>query len=321
MKTTVPGAKNDPSFATPPQHALFAFTLIELLVAMAVMALVLVLVLQVLSITGSAIKTADNQRGAGTAARMALDRFASDFSTAMLTGGASAIASTNASGSLIRFICRSRARDDGTTTTPRGAVVGYGINPITETIGGQSVTYDALERGDGRIAFSGPGSRLAEIFAQLSQSPPTGVIPDENSPPLGKGIVRFHISYVLDDGTIVQTPPNFEMVSPQTDARVGFLNGLSLGGFTAVAFARENAPATGLLAGRYVKSLLVAVAAVEPAALAMASPAQRDEIQTELGTPTGNQTPLSLWQNNLADLTFPPLRQSIRVYQRTIPVP
>lgn len=298
-----------------------AFSLIELLVAMAVMALVLVLALQVLSNTGAAIKTADNQRGAGTAARVALDRFAADFSTAMLTGGASAIASTNPSGSIIRFICLSRARDDGTTTIPRGAVVAYGVNPITETLGGQSVTYDALERGDGRAAFSGTGSSLAEIFAQLSQSPPSGIIPDANWTPLGSGIVRFHISYVLDDGSIVQTPPNFEMVSPQTDARVGFLNGLSLGGFTAVAFAPENAPTTGPLAGRYVKSLLVAVAAVEPAALATASPAQRDEIQTELGTPSGSQTPLSLWQNNLGELTFPPLRQSIRFYQRTIPVP
>lgn len=299
-----------------------AFSLIELLVAMAVMALVLVLALQVLSNTGAAIKTADNQRGAGTAARVALDRFASDFSTAMLTGGASAIASTNPSGSIIRFICLSRARDDGTTTIPRGAVVGYGVNPITETLGGQSVTYDALERGDGRAAFSGTGSSLAEIFAQLSQSPPTGVIPDANWAPLGSGIVRFHISYVLDDGTIVQTPPTFEMVSPQTDARVGFLNGLSLGGFTAVAFAPQNAPSTGRpLAGRYVKSLLVAVAAVEPEALATASPAQRNEIQTKLGTPTGSQTPLSLWQNNLGELTFPPLRQSIRIFQRTIPVP
>lgn len=300
------------------------FSLIELLVAMAVMALVLVLALQVLTNTGAAIKTADNQRGAGTSARVALDRFASDFSTAMLTGGASAIVSTNAnaSGSFIRFICLSRARDNGTETIPRGAIIGYGINPITEKIGGQDVTYDALKRGDGRAAFSGGGSSLADIFAALSQSPPTGVIPDANWAPLGSGIVRFHISYVLDDGSIVQTPPEYEMVSPQTGARVGFLNDLSMGaGFTAVAFAPENAPAIGTLAGRYVKSLLVGVAAVEPKALATASTAQIDEIRSKLKTPGNGETPLAVWQSNLGSLTFPPIQQSIRFYQRTIPVP
>jgi type II secretory pathway pseudopilin PulG len=296
--------------------------LIELLVAMAVMALVLVLALQVVTNTGAAIKMADNQRGAGTAARVALDRFASDFSTAMLTGGASAIVSTNASGSFIRFICLSRARDDGTSAIPRGAIVGYGINPITERIGGQDVTYDTLQRGDGRVDFSGSGSSLSGIFSALSQSPPAGVIPDANWAPVGSGIVRFHISYVLDDGRIVQTAPAYEMISPQTDARVGFLNGLALGaGFEAVAFAPENAPATGALAGRHVKSVLVAVAALEPKALATASSAQLDEIHSKLGTPDDGQTPLAVWQSNLGRITFPPLLQGIRFYQRTIPVP
>ncbi len=289
---------------------------------MAVMALTLVLALQALSNTGAAIKTADSQRGAGTAARISLDRFAADFSTAMHTGGASAIVSTNAFGNEIRFICLSRARDDGSTTIPRGAIVGYGINPTTENIAGRSVAYDVLQRGDGRAAFTGAGSSLAEIFSDLSQSPPSAVIPNTNWASVGSGIVRFHISYVLDDGRIVKSPPIYEMVSPQTDDRVGFLNGLNLGsGFEAVAFAPENAPATGSLAGRYVKSLLVAVAAVEPSALAKASATQLDEIKSKLGTPIDGQTPMAIWQSNLGELSFPPLRQTIRFYQRTIPVP
>ena len=37
--------------------------------------------------------------------------------------------------------------------------------------------------------------------------------------------------------------------------------------------------------------------------------------------PTGNQSALQLWETKLTSIDFLPLRQSIRFFQRTIPIP
>jgi type II secretory pathway pseudopilin PulG len=282
--------------------------LIELLVAMAVMSLILVGTLQVLTNTSKAIKIADNQREAGSASRTALDRFTADFSTAMLTGGATAIFLNDGKNSQIGFLCLSRTR--GPDPNPRAAVIAYGVLPTTETISGQSVTYGSLQRGDSENTYTG---QFANIFTDLPSTSNPG-----NWEPVGSGVVRFHISFVLDDGTIVQAPTEYTMISPQSGNPTTFLNGKTLAG-TAISFSSNHAPASG----RYVKSLIVGVACADPIILAQASAAGKlDEVQSILGTPSANgQTPLALWQSNLGSITFPPLRQSLRFYQRTIPIP
>ena len=290
---------------------LSAFSLIELLVAMAVMAMILVGTLQVITNTSKAIKIADSQREAGSAARVALDRLAADFSTAMLTGGATAVYLNDGKNSQIGFLCLSRTRKtDTSSTSPRAAIIAYAVLPTSETVSGQAVTYGGLQRGDSETAYTG---QFVGIFTGLpSASNPA------NWEPLGSGVVRFHISFVLDDGTIVQDPPVYTMVSPDLGTQTTFLNGKTLdAGRVAVAFSSENAPPSG----RYVKSLIVAVACVDPVALIKASSAQLGEVQTTLGTPANGQTPLALWQSNLGSISFPPLRQSLRFYQRTIPAP
>lgn len=285
-----------------------AFSLIELLVAMAIMSLILVGSLQVLTNTSKAIKIADSQREAGSAARVALDRFAADFSTAMLTGGATAIFYNDAKNSQIGLLCLSRTR--GPSATPRAAIIAYGVLPTTENVSGQSITYAGLQRGDSETTYTG---QLTSIFTGLpSASNPT------NWDSMGSGLVRFHISFVLDDGTIVQDPPVYTMVSPDLGIQTTFLNGKALdAGRVAIAFSSENAPSSG----RYVKSLIVAVACVDPGVLGKASASDLAEVQGTLGTPTGSQTPLAVWQSNLGSISFPPIRQSLRFYQRTIPIP
>ena len=298
------------------------FSLIELLVATAVMAMLLVMTLQVLSQTNAAIRSSDRQMGTASEVRGALDRFETDFSTAMLTGGATALVlDSNADNSFIRFICLSRAREDGTTDQPRGAIVGYGINDIKETIGGRQVQYGTLTRGDGRARFSATNSTLAQIFQKLSQSPPPSDFMKWE--PLGSGLVRFHISYLLDDGSIVQIPPAYSMLSPQDNLPTSFLNGLALNpGWMAVAFSRANAPASGPLQDRYVKALIVAVAGLSAEGVALAEQAGKlGEVTSVLMSPAGNETALQVWETNLNAVTFTPLRQGLRFYQRTIAVP
>lgn len=297
------------------------FTIIEVLVASAVLALLLALTLQILGNTNAAIRTADRQMDAASRARAALDRFDTDFSGAMLTQGASAISASNSAA--IGFVCRARARESGSATAPawqgnlRGAIVGYRMNGRT------------LERGDGRFPFTEENvtdhvaSDFSVVFGNLAKDLAAGgnfLVWN----PMGQGVVRFHISYQLDDGTITQTPPAYTMTSPQTGASVSFLNGADISPCRAVAFTSQNAPESGTLQGHYVRALIVGVAALDRSTLALAAD-HLNELD-DLGTPGASpsvdtDTPLALWEKNLSGVSFLPLRQGLRFYQRVIPVP
>lgn len=299
-----------------------AFSLVEILVAVAVLALLLTLTLQVLTNTNTAIRSADRRMDAATQARSAMDRFESDFSTAILTHGATAICTvgTSSSPSSIGFLCRARARDTPSGSAAwrndlRGAIIAYRMG-----------TALALERGDGRFTFSqntpadSALSDLPGIFTSLGSVLNSGdSFLEWNS--MGDGIVRFHISYQLDNGEIVQSPPEYTMLSPQSRTITTFLNGLSLSPqVLPIAFSAHHAPVSGPLAGRYVRALIVGMVTLDRDARKL-SESRLSELDG-LGTPTSNgETPLEIWEQNVADLAFAPLRENIRLYQRVIPVP
>lgn len=293
------------------------FTLMEVMAATVVLALLLSITVQITTQTDVAIRSSERHMKVAAEARTALDRFEADFSTAMLTAGATALVLDGTTdNSAIRFISLSRARLDPSAggVQPRGALIGYGIKDSKHNISGANLKDGSLVRGDGRARFSGQNSVFADVFKALAVTAGTPM----NWESIGDGLLRFHISYVLDDGTITQTPPEYAMISPQTEQPISFLNGLKVIGWTAVAFAPENAPPSG----RYVVALKVAIAGASPDVIAQAEKAGNlDEVNTALGTPSGNQSALQLWESNLSKLTFLPLRQSIRFYQRTIPIP
>lgn len=287
----------------------------EVLAATAVLALLLSITVQITTQTDVAIRASERHMKVAAEARTALDRFEADFSTAMLTAGATALVLDGSNdNSAIRFISLSRARHSTETLQPRGALIGYGIKDTKHNVSGANLKEGSLIRGDGRARFSGQNSSFADVFKELAIT--AGTPMDWES--IGDGLLRFHISYVLDDGTITQTPPEYSMISAQTEQPVSFLNGLLTPGWTAVAFAPENAPASG----RHVVALKVAIAGASADVIAQAEKAGNlDEVNTVLGTPSGNQSALQIWESNLSKLTFPPLRQSIRFFQRTIPIP
>ena len=292
-------------------------TLMEVMASTAVLALLLSITVQITTQTDTAIRASERHMKVAVEARTALDRFEADFSTAMLTAGATALHYNNIAStpnSAIRFISLSRARTTAETLQPRGAIIGYGINGPEMGLGALDLPEGAFVRGDGRARFSGQNSSFADVFANLSDMPP----PAMNWESLGDGLLRFHISYVLDNGDIVQTPPEYSMISAQTEQPVSFLNGLNTAGWTAVAFAKENAPASG----RYVVALKVAIAGASPDVIEQARKANKlDSVLTALGTPGLGETALKVWESNLTNIDFPPLRQSIRFYQRTVPIP
>ena len=298
------------------QRSRLAFSLVELLVAMSLTGLLLVLTTQILQQTSGAVRLANGQRDNAEQARTALDRFSADISTAMLSGGATMIFNDATSssdpterGSQLGFICLSRTR--GPSVSPRGSVVAYAVRETQTNVAGQTFSYGCLHRGDGEALYTG---RMDTVFTEL----PSSTNPSTYEA-LGSGIVRFHVSFVLDDGSIAQVPPAYTTVSPTTDAPTSFLNGKPLQpGRIPVAILPENAPVAGDLKGRFVKALIVAVACLEPSVLIRASADQKEQIHSVLGVPSTGETPLAVWQARAKDFTFRPMLQSIRFYQRTI---
>lgn len=306
------------------------FTLLEILAATVVATILLTLGLQILGGSSATVRTADYQRNAQTQLRTALDRFAADFSTAMLTGGMTAIwkeSTTAGNGSEISFLCRSRPEKG--SATPRAAAISYRLDELQD----RGKTCNVLMRGDGGIDFT---TDLIKEFNQLAG--PTDSTLWNGWEPLGTGIVRFHISFLLDDGSIRQTPPAYSMISPQTASRVSFFNGLSLpSGSVAIAFHERNRQFAGIGNGdpanndRYVKALIVAAAALDPDMLRQVTAAGKLDEINRLGIPdekpAGNDnpdlkaTPLEAWEKNLTQIEYKPLLQNIRFQQRIIPIP
>jgi prepilin-type N-terminal cleavage/methylation domain-containing protein len=300
------------------------FTLLELIVAMVVGTMLLTMSLQILGHSTATVKAADKQRTVHAQLRTALDRFAADFSSAMLDGGGTPIWNAGATGSGIGFVCRSRPGTSGSggTLRPRGAVIGYALLDHQQTSG--SATYPELKRGDGPIQFN---DDLGNVFKQLDAKPSDPIW--NGWEPLGLGIVRFHISFLLDDGSITQTPPAYSMTMPQPTGEVvsSFRNGLGLKpGHIAIAVAERNKQRPGIGGGnsvndgRYVKALIVAAAGVDRDVLNLALRTGKLDEVNALATPGEGETPLEVWQRNLTKIKFAPLLQSIRYQQRTIPI-
>ncbi len=300
------------------------FTLIEILVATAVLSLLMVLTVEILHNTNAAIRTADRQMDAATQAVSVLDRFEADFTNAMLGQGNAALflAGDTDEPPAMGFLSRSRAReaDSGSPAWRgdlRGAVVAYRMVDSQLARGTSRLTYyeeDASAQASGDLA-----SVYSDLADALQHGGSTLLWTD-----LGSGVVRFHVSFQLDNGEMVQTPPEYTMVSPLTGASVGFLNGLSVSPCIALATSAREAPVSGTMAGRHVSAVIVSVASLDLATLNQSS--DHLEQLDELGAPGQGSSPasdtaLALWESNLGRISFLPLRQNLRFFQRVIPVP
>lgn len=313
-----------------------AFTLVELLVSVAIVALLLVLFLQLLSGTTATLTRSNKQLDSSSLARIALDRFDNDWSGAILKNGTTALyysSSGTGGNSAIAFVTTSRARgptssSGGWTTDTRSAYVGYKITPFSQSVPGSSTTQsiESLGRADGRFTFStqsiasGAAYNLWDLFGtgntripwDLSTVPPSsGARTDErcmNWQVLVNGVFRLHISFVLDDGSIVQTPPAY---------RNFFVNGNSSSPCTAIAFSQSTSADPN---SRYVKGLIVGIAVLDEKTRNLAYVSDNNFVATISGqilrpTQTG-ETPGSIWNAHLSSVTFSPARQNLRFHQR-----
>lgn len=310
----------------------------EMLVSMGVVALLLTFVMQMLSSTTATITASNKQMDTASLARIALDRFHNDFTGALLTGGATALfydEPGNAGNSAIAFVSSSRARgaaqSNPWTTDTRSAFAGFRVRLGTQNIGLPGTTaLPALNRGDGRFTFSTQdivnkaSYNLWDVFGAARSRLPADLTEASGSDEnvlnwqiIASGIFRLHISFVLDDGRIVQTPPAY---------RDFFANG-GTGSCVPIAF---SASTSADLNRRYVKGLIVGVTVLDEATRNLAYRVDNNfwtTVGEKLRRPTNEgETPVQVWNENLAEFTssnpndaeylFPPVRQNIRFYQR-----
>jgi hypothetical protein len=78
------------------------------------------------------------------------------------------------------------------------------------------------------------------------------------------------------------------------------------------------------MAGRHVSAVILSVASLDLATLRQSAD-HLDQLK-DLGVPgqgssASSDTAQALWESNLGRISFPPMRQNLRFFQRVIPVP
>ncbi|MEO6970935.1 MAG: prepilin-type N-terminal cleavage/methylation domain-containing protein [Chthoniobacterales bacterium] len=328
-----------------------AFTLVELLISMTILVLLLTLVTRIISGTNSVIKASSARIDTASLARIVLDRFDNDFSSVMLSNGATALYYSDGNiygNSAIAFISGSRARGPSTTLTypyipdTRGAFIGYKITPFSQNVATNTVqSIPSLARGDGRLTLgvqdigNKSTQNLWDLFGTgnlrlpndisvnpLPNLPIPNPRPDEkaiNWQVIANTIFRMHISFVLNDGRIVQTPPAYRNFYSN--------GGMGSTGCIPIAFSREtsNDPTQA-----YVKGMIVGLAVLDEKTRNLAYKTDNNfwtTVGTKISRPTADgETPVQFWSQKLATLIsdnpldptylFPPVRENLRFYQR-----
>lgn len=276
------------------------FTLIELLVAMAVLALMLALLLQVTNHTLQASRVTTQQMDATQTGRRVIDAFSSDMDHAILSkGGYLLVQSKNGAPSLV-FLTEGR----GPATTPtRFLAVNYRLE------NGQIVrAYNSADWPDQNLLVA------AETAATN---------PSETSI-LAKGVLQFVVLALLEDGrtvvnlengeTMLPAPPPPPPGDPIPWEKSGTINGETIpAGWSALVLA---APPAAPTAPR-VQALLIALVSVDEQNLSLLSSGDRTLFSQPKTT-----NPVKEWEEALAAGTFPgPARAAVRFSSKVIPLP
>jgi len=293
------------------------FTLIELMAAMLLFSIIIGLTAWAVGSATDTTSAAEKHMDASAQARAFLDRLGADLNTMITEGGVTALYcgdnSDSSGNSAIGFICRARPRantDTAVNQNFRGAVVGYQVRD-TEDLGG---TFPMASRGDGALLYKNSGTnadyRFGEIMKNTADDLAGGSdkMLDWQAP--GSGILRFHLSFLLNDGTIVQEPPAFKNFGVAINSSC-----------QPIPFRAEDSADTN---GAYVVGLIAGVAVLDTKTRDSAFK-NDSTFPAKFGRPQNDgETALAVWNKNLRTLganeISKPVRANIRFYERIFTV-
>jgi prepilin-type N-terminal cleavage/methylation domain-containing protein len=282
------------------------FTLVELLAAMILFSMIIGMTAWAVIGATDTTAGAEKQMDTTSQARAFLDRFGADLNNMMDEGGLTALYYSNASdaagNSAIGFVCRSRPRV--ASADSRGVVVGYRINDTTDLSG----SYPMISRGDAELRYS---ASMKSILENASNDLLDGGTRIFQWQVLGSGIIRFHISFLLNDGKVVQSPPTYR--TPTDDV---FPKGVSTGSCQFIPFRAEDS-----VSGNYVVGLVASVAVLDTRTRDVAFKSDSTfpgKFERPPVSGVGNDTTaLSMWNGKLLTATVSkPVRANIRFYER-----
>jgi prepilin-type N-terminal cleavage/methylation domain-containing protein len=291
---------------TMPRKLQRGFTLVELLAAMILFSMIIGMTAWAVIGATDTTAGAEKQMDTTSQARAFLDRFGADLNNMMDEGGLTALYYSNASdaagNSAIGFVCRSRPRV--ASADSRGVVVGYRINDTTDLSG----SYPMISRGDAELRYS---ASMKSILENASNDLLDGGTRIFQWQVLGSGIIRFHISFLLNDGKVVQSPPTYR--TPTDDV---FPKGVSTGSCQFIPFRAEDS-----VSGNYVVGLVASVAVLDTRTRDVAFKSDSTfpgKFERPPVSGVGNDTTaLSMWNGKLLTATVSkPVRANIRFYER-----
>jgi len=279
-----------------------AFTILELLVAVAVLALLSVMLLQIVDQTMRSTGTATRGIEQTSAARRALDALEADFTHAARTGGAAVLVKTNPPPEMddLAFLVHGRgpaSTGSPSDAAPRFLAVSWWSNNGT------------IWRGYAPAAASASNPLDSAVQARQGSSyPPT---------PVAGGIVRGLVLFEFVDGSLALQPPPGAAV-----AAGGDYHGSTVPGGWSALLPPVPDPADGT---PRVRALIVCMATLDDISLAKLGATGVEAVRDALADPSSQAQMRDLpgyWESLVSKAPSLPAvaGQGLRVFQKRIPL-
>lgn len=290
-----------------------AFTLIEVLVACAMLAGLVLLLASVLDGLGNATRGVTRKIDASSQARIALNQLARDLGSMTTGAGATLVLgqSPGATGINDSLAFLTSGRGSNSQPDHRLLAVFYAVRNYSDSVlGVSSASLPILGRGFGSVPWgNSEGLDAAASRAATDINGATGMISDPDV--IADGVIRMAVVLQLRDGRLIP----FDPARPDFPTKTDFLRA----GVTLPTEARA-------IDLSKVSAIIVGLAVLDEKTRSLAA-TDLTNIAAKLPRPAANQTPLQAWDFNSPTFANSfsgvpgPVRQGLRFYQRSFPLP
>jgi len=293
-----------------------AFTLIELLVATAVLAVLVVLFLQILSMATTSTRLSNRAVDAASQARLAFDRMGRDLENLVKDHDADFSANDAGTGPVDSLVFLSRTISAGIANLENRGVslIAYRVDAAPE-YGGRP----CLQRAGRAISWSDTGF-LGTSTNGLAQTFPSALLPaTADFDLLAQGVIRMVVGLQLyPDNEPVELADNTTLAN----ARGQIVYSVPL----RVVEAADGSSSVKVVDLNRVSALVVGFVTIDLDTLKLLDATQTKSLAAAFPAPLINETPVDAWATLVSDpgalpAALPlPARQGVRTFQRFFPI-